>query len=65
VTAVDCAKPMVAAHAAAAVGCAFDFDLDLMLARRALSSGVVSTSLNSARKRLGLVWKRRQRLGRN
>jgi hypothetical protein len=65
VTAADCAKPMVVAHAAAAVGCAFDFDLDLMLAQRALSDGVVSTPLNSARKRLELAWKRRQRLGRN
>jgi hypothetical protein len=41
----------VAAKFAAAFGCAFDFvvDIDPMLAQRALSSGVASTPLNSAR----------------
>ncbi len=51
VTAVDTRRSMVAAHAAATIACACDFDLFSSRARRALSDGVVSTPLNSARKR--------------
>jgi hypothetical protein len=55
VTIADTRSSMVAADSAAAVGCAFDFDFDFdfdsgpMLAQRALSDGVASTPLTSAR----------------
>jgi hypothetical protein len=47
----DTRSSMVAADSAAAVGCAFDFavDFDPTLAQRALSVGVASTPLMSAR----------------
>jgi hypothetical protein len=47
----DTRSSMVAADSAAAVGCAFDFEFDSgpMLAQRALSGGVASTPLMSAR----------------
>jgi hypothetical protein len=48
---VDTRSSMVAAKFAAAIGCVFDVEVDIgpMLAQRALSSGVASTPLNSAR----------------
>jgi len=45
----DTRSSMVAADAAAAIGCAFDFDSGPMLAQRALSGGVAATPLMSAR----------------
>jgi hypothetical protein len=47
----DMRSSMVAADAAAAVGCAFDFDH--LPAQRAPLDGVASPPLISARKRLG------------
>jgi hypothetical protein len=47
----DTRSSMVAAGSAAAVGCAFDVDVDLDICSRSehLSGGVASTPFNSAR----------------
>jgi hypothetical protein len=47
----DTRSSMVAADSAAAVGCAFDFDVDFDFCSRSeqLSGGVASTPFNSAR----------------
>jgi hypothetical protein len=52
----DTRSSMVAADSAAAIVCAFDFDFSPMLAQRALSDGVASTPLETARSAWEECW---------